>query len=81
MPMTSRLSRRSFAKGTLGLAAATALPVHAQAITKLKLILNWRYQGPQSWFFIAQDKGYFKEEGIELTIDQGDGSGAAVGRI
>ncbi len=79
--MTSRLSRRSFAKGTLGLAAATALPAGARADTKLKLILNWRYQGPQGWCFMAEDKGYFKAEGIELVIDQGDGSGAAVGKV
>ncbi len=79
--MTSRLSRRSFAKGTLGLAAVTALPAGARADTKLKLILNWKYQGPQAWFFMAQDKGYFKAEGIELVIDQGDGSGAAVGKV
>jgi NitT/TauT family transport system substrate-binding protein len=29
-------------------------------------------------FFIADDKGYFKEEGLEVTLDQGNGSGAAV---
>jgi NitT/TauT family transport system substrate-binding protein len=32
----------------------------AAAQTKIKMILNWKYQGPQAWFFIAQDKGYFK---------------------
>src|SRR5258707_12793248 len=29
-------------------------------------------------FFLADDKGYFKEEGLEVTIDQGNGSGAGV---
>jgi NitT/TauT family transport system substrate-binding protein len=48
---------------------------------RLKMVLNWRYQGPQSYFFMAQDRGYFKEAGIDLTIDQGDGSGAAVGKV
>ena len=53
----------------------------AAAQTKIKLILNWKYQGPQAWFFIAQDKGYFKAEGLDVEIDQGEGSGATVTRI
>ena len=57
--------------------ASAAVPATAQT-TKLKLVLNWKYQGPQGMFFIADDKGYFKEEGLEVTLDQGNGSGAAV---
>ncbi len=63
----------------LALAAPTATPAAAQ--TKLKLVLNWKYQGPQGWFFLAEDKGYFKAEGLEVTIDQGDGSAAAVPKV
>ena len=65
---------------TLALAAgcAFALSVPAQAQTKLKLVLNWKYQGPQGWFFLADDRGYFKAEGLEVQMDQGNGSGAAV---
>src|SRR6201991_2376404 len=68
----------------LALAAAVGLslplvPTTAEAqTTKLKLVLNWKYQGPQGMFFLADDKGYFKEEGLEVTLDQGNGSGAAV---
>jgi NitT/TauT family transport system substrate-binding protein len=51
--------------------------VHAQAPTKVKFILNWKYYGPQAWFFLAQDKGYFKAEGLEVDFDQGDGSPGA----
>ena len=61
----------------VGLAALPAVPAEAQT-TKLKLVLNWKYQGPQGMFFLADDKGYFKEEGLEVTLDQGNGSGAAV---
>jgi NitT/TauT family transport system substrate-binding protein len=57
--------------------ALPALPAAAQT-TKLKLVLNWKYQGPQGMFFVADDKGYFKQEGLEVTLDQGNGSGAAV---
>jgi NitT/TauT family transport system substrate-binding protein len=53
-----------------------ATPAGAQ--TRLKFVLNWKYQGPQGWFFLADDRGYFKSEGIDIAIDQGNGSGAAV---
>ncbi|QCI64716.1 ABC transporter substrate-binding protein [Phreatobacter stygius] len=85
--MGSTFSRRSFGALTGGALGAVAVgkglgaPALAQGLTKLRMVLNWRYQGPQSWFFIAQDKGYLREAGIELDIDQGDGSGAAVGRV
>jgi NitT/TauT family transport system substrate-binding protein len=76
------LTRRSslLALGAaLALAAPLATPAGAQ--TKLKLVLNWKYQGPQGWFFIAEDKGYFKEEGLEVTIDQGDGSATPIPKV
>jgi NitT/TauT family transport system substrate-binding protein len=32
-------------------------------------------------FFLAQDRGYFKAEGLDVTFDQGNGSGAAVPQV
>ena len=61
--------------------SALLLPVAAQAQTKIKFVLNWKYQGPQAWFFVAQDKGYFKAEGLDVEIDQGEGSAAPVGKV
>jgi NitT/TauT family transport system substrate-binding protein len=59
---------------TVGIAAPLAVsPAAAQ--TKLKVVLNWKYQGPQGMFFLADDRGYFKAEGIEVQLDQGNGSG------
>ncbi len=63
----------------LGLAAAAL--AHAQAPTKIKFILNWKYYGPQAWFFLAQDKGYFKAEGLDIEFDQGDGSPGAPTKV
>lgn len=48
---------------------------------KVRFILNWKFQGPQAWFFLADDKGYFKQAGIDIQLDQGAGSGAAVPRV
>jgi NitT/TauT family transport system substrate-binding protein len=63
----------------LGLALAAASP--AAADTKLRMVLNWKYQGPQGPFFVAIDKGYFKEEGLDVTIDQGDGSATPIPKV
>jgi NitT/TauT family transport system substrate-binding protein len=68
---------------TLALAltvTASAIPA-AHAQTKIKLVLNWKYEGPQGMFFLAQDRGYFKQQGLDVTFDQGNGSGAAVPQV
>lgn len=74
-------SVRSFvivAMAAIGIAGPMVAAAPAAAETKLKMILNWKYQGPQGWFFLAQDRGYFKKAGIDITMDQGKGSGAPI---
>jgi NitT/TauT family transport system substrate-binding protein len=58
-----------------------ASPAQAADPVKIRFVLNWKYQGPQAWFFVAEDKGYFKAEGLDVQMDQGEGSGAAVTRV
>src|ERR1700692_3275852 len=65
----------------LALAVTTGAAAAAQADTRIKLVLNWKYEGPQGMFFLAQDRGYFKQEGLDVTFDQGNGSGAAVPQV
>ena len=74
-------SVRSFvlaAMAAIGIAVPMVTAAPAAAETKLKMILNWKYQGPQGWFFLAQDRGYFKKAGIDIVMDQGKGSGAPI---
>jgi NitT/TauT family transport system substrate-binding protein len=73
--MSHRLLALSLA---MGLALCLGAPAPADAQTKLKFVLNWKYQGPQGIFFLPEDRGYYKAEGLDMTIDQGSGSGAAV---
>ncbi len=61
--------------------AMTAYAPMAASQTKIKMVLNWKYQGPQAWFFLAQDKGYFKAEGLDVEIDQGEGSAASIIKV
>ncbi|WP_339949062.1 ABC transporter substrate-binding protein [uncultured Albimonas sp.] len=82
MSLTRRsLLRRTAALGGAAAAASLFSPALVRAQTPVRMVLNWRYQGPQSWFFLAQDRGYFADAGIEMIIDQGNGSGAAVGAV
>jgi NitT/TauT family transport system substrate-binding protein len=67
--------------GSAALAVFATLPLAAHAQTKIKMVLNWKYQGPQAWFFMAQDKGYFKAEGLDVEIDQGEGSSASITKV
>jgi len=72
---------RSALATLLASAVFAALPLAAHAQTKIKMVLNWKYQGPQAWFFMAQDKGYFKAEGLDVEIDQGEGSSASITKV
>ncbi len=62
-------------------AALATVPITGQAQTKVRMVLNWKYQGPQAWFFMAQDNGYFAAEGLDVEIDQGEGSSASVVKV
>ncbi|MFD1704119.1 ABC transporter substrate-binding protein [Methylopila henanensis] len=64
----------------LALGALVSAPA-AAADTKIKFTLGWKTQGSDAAFMLAKDKGYFKEEGLDVQIDQGEGSGATVTRI
>ncbi|MGL4286680.1 MAG: ABC transporter substrate-binding protein [Phreatobacter sp.] len=73
------ITRRT-AAAALGL-TLFAPHVRAQALTSIKFTLGWKTQGSDAPFFVARDKGYFREAGLDVIIDQGEGSGATVTRI
>ncbi len=76
-------TRRAFSVAATALAAglvlATAMPAMAQ--TAVKFTLDWKFEGPAAGFFLALDKGYFKEQGLDVTIDTGNGSVEAIPRV
>jgi len=62
-------------------AAAFAAQGQAQEPARVKFTLDWLIDGQQAPFFLAQAKGYFTQEGVNVTIDAGAGSAAAVQRV
>ncbi|MFK7762224.1 MAG: ABC transporter substrate-binding protein [Roseobacter sp.] len=65
---------------SMAIAMGLANPVFAEGVP-IKFTLDWKIQGVHSWFYLAKEKGYFAEEGLDVTIDQGEGSAATVSRI
>ena len=49
--------------------------------TSIKFQLDWRFEGPASFFLLPAAKGYFRDAKLDVTIDAGSGSGAAVTRV
>jgi len=58
--------------------AWSAGTVHAQAKEKVVLMLNWYLYSEHAPFFIGKERGYYDQEGIDLEIQEGRGSGVTV---
>ena len=73
-------SRRQFLRqaGAVGLASIPfARPALAQAkLRDITMRLDWLYQGPNAGFMVAQDKGFYKEVGLNVDVGPGKGSGS-----
>src|SRR3989442_10814766 len=48
---------------------------------RVKFTLDWVIDGQQTPFFLTQAKGYFTQQGLNVTLDAGSGSAAAVQRV
>jgi NitT/TauT family transport system substrate-binding protein len=59
---------------SLLITAAAITSAHAE-VKNVKITLDWIIQGTHAPFFIAQEKGYFKDGGITVdAIDKGNGA-------
>ncbi|WOP15400.1 ABC transporter substrate-binding protein [Ottowia sp. SB7-C50] len=73
--------RHCLALGASLAAAVAAPPALAQAATPIKFQLDWRFEGPAALFLQPLAKGYFKQAGLDVAVDAGNGSGGAVTRV
>src|ERR1700675_5208037 len=64
---------------TMMLASQVSSQVSAQ--TAIKFSLDFKFEGPAAPFLVAIDKGYFKAEGLDVTIDTAAGSLEPINRV
>ncbi len=67
--------------------AATVLGIAAQSAfaqvekPSIKFSQGWLFQATQAQFPLAADKGYWKSEGLEVSVDRGSGSATSITRV
>ena len=72
----------AFRRSGMLAAVVTALACgSAAAQTPVKFTLDWKFEGPAAPFLVAADKGYYKAEGLDVTIDTAGGSLEPLNRI
>ena len=76
-----RSTKAKWVRGLLAGAAVFLGSAAAQAQTPVRFSLDWRWEGPAAPFAVAIDKGYFKAEGLDVTIDPAAGSREPISRV
>ncbi len=65
----------------LAAAALLTMSLAAQAADKIQLQLNWFHLADHSPIYLAMKKGYYQEEGLDLTVLRGSGSADSAKKI
>lgn len=62
-------------------AIATLLATPALAQEKFKFALNWFPVGDHAAYWVALDKGYFTDRGLDVTLENSKGSGDSIAKV
>ncbi|MBV8538454.1 MAG: ABC transporter substrate-binding protein [Alphaproteobacteria bacterium] len=74
--------KRAAAVVLIGLAATwSAGTAEAQSRLPVKFIMDWAFEGAQSFWTVAEQRGCFAKRGVDITIDRGFGSGDTVSKL
>jgi NitT/TauT family transport system substrate-binding protein len=63
------------------LPAAILLNGAVAAETTVRFSLDFKFEGPSAPFLLAQDKGYYKKEGLDVSVDESSGSLESIERV
>ena len=78
----ARAARAALCLGrALSILAASVLALPALAQDKVQLQLNWFHLADHSPIYLALKKGYYKQEGLDLTVLRGSGSADSAKKI
>jgi NitT/TauT family transport system substrate-binding protein len=73
--------RRGLVLIFMAVMAVISAPQAASAQTKIRFTLDWIPGATHSAFFVALQKGYYKAEGLDVSIDRGKGSAEVVRQL
>ena len=80
-----KAGRPVMAASFLGLMLAAGLAAGATsaqaAETIIKFSLDFKFEGPSAIFLLPLDKGYYKAEGLNVSIDSAAGSVEPINRV
>lgn len=77
----NEINRRHLIGGFASAALAGATTFAVAKNNNLKLLLNTSYSGPVAFFLLAQDKDYYRKEGLKVQFSPGGGAAAIVPRV
>ncbi|AIJ47646.1 ABC transporter substrate-binding protein [Comamonas testosteroni] len=69
------MRKRTFLQAAT-VAAALSWGTAQAADTPLKFQLDWRFEGPAALFVHPEQKGYFKQAGLDVNVEAASGAGA-----
>lgn len=74
-------SRRHLLKSVAALGSVSALgisaPAISQGLTKVTFTTSWIPEGPNLFAYVAREKGFWKKNGLDVSVARGSGSGSA----
>jgi len=63
---------------SIALGACSQAPAEEEGLTPVEFRLNWTLYGEHAPFFVGVDKGFYEEEGLDVSIVEGSGSSTTV---
>lgn len=70
----SGIGRRQALAAGVAIAAAPGIG-RAQA-PRVRVMLDWAFQSPNAFAIVARERGFFRDAGVDATVERGQGSGA-----
>lgn len=75
-----QLNRRTWVTGALAAGMLPGTQVAAQS-TRLRVLLNTSFSGPVAFFLLGEDRGYYRQEGLEPSFSGGGGAAVIVPEV
>lgn len=76
-----KLSRSKFRFAVLGLLFVIGVPLAANAADKVNFVTDYGFNGRHAYYFVALDRGYYKDAGLDVSILRGKGSVDAIHQV